>query len=80
MIERNLRTKDFLWKLCEPRENGMIFFRVLKGKGKKLECHARWKYFPKRKAKNPRLCRETHVEGMPLQQACSEAVEEGPDT
>lgn len=32
MIERNLRTKDFLWKLCEPRENGMIFFRVLKGK------------------------------------------------
>lgn len=58
------------------REWNDIFQSV---EGKKLECHARWKYFPKRKAKNPRLCRETHVEGMPLQQACSEAVEEGPD-
>lgn len=78
MIERNLRTKDFLWKLCEPRENGMIFFRVLKGKN--LNVMPGGNTFQKGRQKTPRLCRETHVEGMPLQQACSEAVEEGPDT
>lgn len=68
IIERNLRTKaDFLWKLCEPRENGMIFFRVLKGKN--LNVMPGGNTFQKGRQKT-QGCRETHVEGMPLQQAC----------